>query len=122
MIIHRGLREQQGRGFGGFLGNIFRGLKPLISMGLSTGKRLLNSDMAKSIGRTALDIGKEAAKNVAVDVLTGTPMKESVDKELLSAKEKIANKIRGSGKKRKRVTHSPTSASATKKKRYCLLD
>lgn len=118
MIIHRGLREQQGRGFGGFLGNIFRGLKPLISMGLSTGKKLLNSDFAKSVGRTALDIGKEAAKNIAVDVLTGTPMQDSVDKELLSAKEKIANKIRGSGKRKRRIKHHYSD----KKKKYSLLD
>lgn len=125
MIIHRGLRYQEGRGIGGFFSSIFRGLKPLISMGLSTGKRILNSDMAKSIGRTALDIGKEAVKNVAVDVLTGKPIKESVDKELESAKEKIATKIRGSGKNRKRVKpkkHQSMNHCLAKKKKYCLLD
>jgi hypothetical protein len=110
-------RFQQGRGFGGFLSGIFRSLKPLFKMGVSVGKKVLNSDAAKTIGRTALDIGKEAAKNVAVDVLSGNNVQESLDKELQSAKSKIAEKIKGSGRKRKRKQshHTPN-------KRFCLLD
>ena len=86
-------------------------------MGVSVGKKVLNSDAAKTIGRTALDIGKEAAKNVAVDVLSGNNVQESLDKELQSAKSKIAEKIKGSGRKRKRkqLHHTPN-------KRFCLLD
>lgn len=104
MIVHRGDRFQRGRGFGSFFASIFRTLKPLVSMGLSTGKRILTSDTARSIGQTALDIGKDAAKSIAKDVLTGKNVKESVDKELEVAKEKIANKITGSGsRKRKRL-------------------
>ena len=123
MLYHRGLREQNGRGIGGFFLNLFRGLKPLASMGLSAGKKLLNSDFAKSVGRTALDIGKEAAKNVAVDVLSGKTIKESVDKELETAKDKIATKIRGSGKKRKSSKNKVEHQSCTEKKgKYCLLD
>jgi hypothetical protein len=86
-------------------------------MGVSVGKKVLTSDAAKSIGRTAIDIGKEAAKNVAVDVLSGNNVQESLDKELQTAKSKIAEKIKGSGRKRKkRTTHHIAN------KRYCLLD
>ncbi len=118
-IVHRGDRFQTGRGFGGFFSGLFRTLKPLFSMGLSAGKKLITSDAAKSFGRSALDIGKESAKQLAVDVLTGKNVKESLDKELDNAKQKIAQKIRGSGsRKRKRINNYYQNHN----KRYCLLD
>lgn len=118
-IVHRGDRFQHGRGFGGFFSGLFRSLKPLFSMGLSAGKKLITSDVAKSLGRSALDIGKETAKQVAVDVLTGKNVKESVDKELEVAKQKLAEKIRGSGsRRRKKASHHQLN----KKIRYSLLD
>lgn len=118
-IVHRGDRFQTGRGFGGFFSGLFRTLKPLFSMGLSAGKKLITSDAAKSFGRSALDIGKESAKQLAVDVLTGKNVKESLDKELDNAKQKIAQKIRGSGsRKRKRINNNYQNHN----KRYCLLD
>lgn len=101
MLVHRGLRFQSGRGIGSFFGGLFRRLKPLFSMGLSAGKKFLASDTAKQLGSTALDIGKEAAKNVAVDLLSGGDIKESLNKELDSAKSKIADKLRGGGRRRK---------------------
>lgn len=117
IMVHRGDRFQRGRGFGGFFSGLFRTLKPLFSMGLSAGKKFLTSDAAKSIGRTALDIGKESAKQVAVDVLTGRPIQESLDKELDSAKQKIAEKIKGSGqRKRKRMKFHHSN------KKYSLFD
>lgn len=119
MIVHRGDRFQRGRGFGSFFSTVFRTLKPLLSMGLSTGKKILTSEAAKSVGRTALDIGKDSLKNIAVDVLTGKNVKESLDKELESAKEKIANKISGSGsrkRKRKSIDHHKLN------KKYSLFD
>ena len=118
-MVHRGDRFQHGRGFGGFFSGLFRTLKPLFSMGLSAGKKVLTSDAAKSLGRAALDIGKESMKNVAVDVLTGKNVKESVDKELDEAKQKIAEKIRGSGQRKRKKTirhHHQLN------KKYCLLD
>jgi len=119
MIVHRGDRFQRGRGFGGFFSSIFRSLRPLASMGLSAGKKILTSDAAKAIGRTALEAGKEAAKQVAVDVLTGKNIKESFDKEIQGAREKIATKIAGSGsRKRKRLAAS----NHVLNKKYCLLD
>jgi len=91
-------------------------------MGLSAGKKVLTSEAAKSIGRTALDIGKDSAKKIAVDVLTGKNLKESVDKELESAKQQIATKISGGGaRKRKKITHQKNNHSSQAKK-YCLLD
>ena len=119
MIVHRGDRFQRGRGFGSFFASIFRTLKPLVSMGLSTGKKFLTSDTAKTIGRTALDIGKDAAKSIAKDVLTGKNIRESVDKELEVAKDKIATKISGSGsRKRKRLATTQHKLN----KKYSLLD
>lgn len=118
MLIHRGERFQSARGIGSLFSGLFRTLKPLFSMGLSAGKKILTSDVAKKIGSTALDIGKEAAKNVAVDLLEGKNIKDSLNKELESAKSQIATTIKGSGRKRKR-RHCSTS---NKRLKYSLLD
>jgi hypothetical protein len=117
-IVHRGDRFQRGRGLGGFFSGIFRTLKPLLSMGLSAGKKILTSEAAKSLGREALDAGKESLKRVAVDALTGKNVKESLDKELDEAKIKLAEKIKGSGhrKRRKSIRHHHLN------KKYSLLD
>jgi hypothetical protein len=118
LMVHRGDRFQRARGFGGFFSGLFRTLKPLFSMGLSAGKKLITSDAAKSIGRTALDIGKDSVKKVAIDVLSGKKVKESLDKELDSAKQKIAEKIKGSGQRKRKRTIKYHHSN----KRYCLLD
>ena len=100
MLFHKGERFQSGRGLGALFGGLIRTLKPLFSIGLSAGKKALQSQTAKSIGSTALDIGKQAVKNLAADLLEGRDMSESLNKELETAKTTIASKIRGSGRKR----------------------
>lgn len=120
MLIHRGERYQVGRGLGSLFSGLFRTLRPLFSKGLATGQRLLSSNLAKKVGSTALDIGKRAATNIAVDILEGKNVKESLNKELETAKSDIANKIRG-GRKRKKKTDC-TSVAKYKKRRYNLLD
>jgi len=123
MLIHRGDRFQAGRGIGGLFRGLFRGLKPLVSMGLSAGKRFLQSDLMKNVGRTALEMGKDALKNVAADALEGKNVKESLDKELDTAKSRIAQTIRGSGsRKRKKTCKKLPPALLMKKSRFCLLD
>lgn len=119
MLIHRGERFQSGRGIGSLFSGIIRGLKPLFSMGLSAGKKLLTSETAKKLGSSVLDIGKEAAKNLAVDLLEGRNLNESLDKEMQSAKSQIASKIKGAGKRRKK---SSCKGVPLKKLRYSLLD
>lgn len=88
-------------------------------MGLSAGKRLLTSDTAKKIGSSMLDIGKDAAKNLAVDLLEGKNLDESLSKEMQSAKAKIASRIKGAGRKRKK---SICKGASLKKLKYSLLD
>lgn len=100
MLFHKGERFQSGRGLGALFSGLFRTLKPLFSIGISAGNKALQSQAAKTIGSTALDIGKQAAKNLAADLLEGNDMGESLNKELQSAKNIIASKIRGSGRKR----------------------
>lgn len=119
--FHSGVRFQQGRGLGSIFGAIFRGLKPLAKMGLSAGKRFIKSDFAKNLGQTALDLGKTAATNIAVDLLEGKNFKDSAQEQLDEAKSKIAATLKGSGsRKRKRKTKN--ILKLTKAKKYCLLD
>lgn len=121
MNIHRGERIQAGRGLGNLFGSLFRGLKPLAQMGIQAGKRFLQSDFAKNVGRTALETGKDMLKNVVADVLEGQNVGESLNKEMQSAKTKIAQQIRGSGKKRKKCKPCGKQIML-KKSKFCLLD
>jgi len=73
-------------------------------MGISAGKKILTSDLARKVGSTALDIGKDTLKNVAADLIEGKEAKDSLNKGLESAKATIASQIRGSGRKRRRRT------------------
>ena len=126
MLIHRGERFQSGRGLGALFAGMLRGLKPLMSMGLSAGKKFIASDLAKNIKTTALDVGKTAVKNLASDLLEGKDLTESLNKELETAKAKVASKIRGSGRSRKRRYRNDDSSTLgnliTKKTKYNLLN
>ena len=125
MIFHTGLREQRGRGIGALFSGLLRGLKPLAQMGFRAGKRLLTSDFAKNLGKTALEAGKQAATNIAVDLLEGKNISDSAQEQLDDAKKKIANTLKGGGgcsknRNRKRKKNiSPTFPC--KKLKYNLL-
>jgi hypothetical protein len=92
---------QRGRGIGSLFSGLFRSLRPLASMGLKVGKRILNSDLAKKVGSTALEFGKEALTNVAADVLDGKSFKDSANEQLADAKARLAQTLRGGGKRRR---------------------
>lgn len=122
MLLHRGDRYQAGRGIGSLFSGLFRGLKPLVSMGLKGAKKILNSDIAKQVGSTALDIGKSTLKNVVADVIEGTDPNQSLNKGLESAKSTIASQIRGSGRKKRKRHCKPHKIVSSKRARYSLLD
>ena len=116
---HHGLRMQHGRGIGSIFSGLMRFLRPIASMGFSAGKKFLTSDVAKKIGSTALNVGKEAAKNIAVDLLEGRAFKDSANDQLDEAKKVIASTIKGSGKK-KRKRKQKQVCSFNKKAKYNL--
>jgi hypothetical protein len=124
MIFHTGLREQRGRGIGAIFSGLMRGLKPLAQMGFRAGKRFLTSDFAKNLGKSALDAGKQAVTNIAVDLLEGKNISDSAQEQLEDAKKKIATTLKGGGgcsKKRcKRKKKTPTNFPC-KKLKYHLL-
>lgn len=124
MNYHSGLRFQRGRGFGSFFSGLFRGLKPLAQMGLSAGKRFLSSDLAKNIGSSALEMGKEALTNLAVDALEGKNVNESAQQQLEQAKSKIAKTLKGGGCKRKTKANNKNNKKlkTVKDLQYNLLD
>lgn len=122
MLLHRGDRYQAGRGLGGIFASMFRGLKPLFQMGINAGRKLLGSDIAKSIGSTALEIGKDTLKNAAADLLEGNNPKDTLNKGLETAKSRIANQIRGSGKKRKKNRCKEDIFYCSKKQKFNLLE
>jgi hypothetical protein len=121
MYFHEGFRHQQGLGLGSLFGSLFRSLMPIAKMGLSAGKNFLKSNFAKKIGSQALDIGKTAATNLAVDLLEGKKFKESAADQLDEAKSKIATALKGGGRKRKHK-HSAKNNNKNCKKPFCLLE
>ena len=116
--FHEGVRFQRGRGIGSILGGLFRWLRPMASMGLNVGKKILSSDLAKKLGKTAVDIGKSAASNMAVDLLEGKAFKDTAAEQINEAKKTIATTLKGGGRKRK----GRKICKPCKKGRYSLLE
>ena len=119
---HHGVRLQHGRGIGSLFGGLMRFLKPIASMGFNVGKKILGSDVARKLGSAALDVGKSAARDIAVDLLEGKPFKESTREHMEEAKKVIANTIKGSGKHKKRKRKQITcKTTCNKRGKYNLL-
>lgn len=118
IIPHRGLRFQRGRGIGSLFSGLFRTLKPLAKMGLQAGKKFLASSTGQQLKETVKDVGKSMLKNVAADVLEGKNIGESAKEQIQDVKTKIAQSLRGSGKKRRRKNIK----NSYKRLKYSLLD
>ena len=118
---HTGLRFQQGRGFGSIFGSILRSLKPIARMGLNVGKRFLKSDFAKNLGNTALDIGKSAATNIAVDMLEGKKFTDSAQEQIDEAKQKIASTLKGGCSRKRKKKKEILNIIPKKQLKYSLL-
>lgn len=73
MLIHRGRYVQSGNGFGGFLGNIFRKVWPVIS-------NIFNSAPVKKVTSDVKDSAINAGLNLASDIIHGENVKESLEK------------------------------------------
>ncbi len=102
MRFHQGAELQRGRGFGALFSGLMRSLMPIAKVGLRAGKRVLQSDFAKNLGSKALDVGKDMVKNIAADVLSGESFSNSAANEVNTAKKRIGEAIRGSGKKKRK--------------------
>jgi hypothetical protein len=124
MNYHSGLRFQRGRGLGALFGGLMRGFAPLARLGLSAGKRLLQSDAVKNIGSALAESGRKAVTNIAADLLEGRNVAESAQNELDDARKKIASTLRGSGYRRKRKKSCQKKICGAKKNRgsFNLLD
>ncbi len=124
LTYHTGLRFQQGRGFGSIFGAILRGLKPIARLGLNAGKRFIKSDFAKNLATTAMDMGKTAATNIAVDLLEGKKFSDSAQEQIEDAKSKIATTLKGGSCKKRRRKRKALISDLTPNKqiKYSLLD
>jgi hypothetical protein len=124
MNYHVGLRQQRGRGIGSIFSGLIRGFAPIARKGLQFGKQILGSSLVKNIANSALESGKKAAINIAADLLEGKNVKNTAQKELDEAKNKIASTLRGQGPRKRKLKSKKTSATKKKKSRksYSLLD
>lgn len=122
MNFHSGIRYQRGRGLGSLFSGLMRGFAPLARMGLQAGKRLINSDIVKNVGRNVLEHGKKALVGMAADLIEGKNVKENAQAQLNEARKDIANTLRGSGRNRKRKKSCNVKCKPLKKKRFNLLE
>lgn len=122
MNFHSGVRYQRGRGLGSLFSGLMRGFAPLARMGIQAGKKLINSDVVKNIGRNVLDHGKKALVGMAADLIEGKNIKENAQAQLNEARKDIANTLRGSGRSRKRKKKCNEKCKPFKKKRFNLLE
>jgi len=120
MNYHSGLRFQRGRGLGSMFSGLLRGFMPLARMGVSAGKKLLQSDLVKNIANTALTHGKKAMLGVAADLIEGRNAKEAAQAQLNKARKDIADTLRGSGARKRKYTCRKKKKS--KRIRFNLLD
>ena len=120
MNYHLGPRYQRGRGLGSIFSALFRGLAPVARLGIRAGKSLIANPLVRQLGQNAFDAAKASARNVAMDVIEGKNLKDSVQQELEKARNKISTTLRG-GRKRKHHK-SAFKPSKKKKKFYSLLN
>jgi len=117
-MYHTGLREQRGRGIGSILSGIMRGFAPIAKLGLRAGKSLLQNPTVRNVGKQALSIAADSAKNLIADVVEGKNSEERAKEELQMARSKIASTLRGGRKRKKNIK----IVKAKKVRRYNLLD
>ena len=119
MIYHSGARIQRGRGIGSILSGLFRTVLPAVSRaGLRTAKRIVQSDVAKDIGRQMKDVAARSAVNMALDTLDGQNVGESLQNQLNSAKRDISSTLRKSIARKRSRTNKSNSEPRRKKSRY----
>jgi len=120
MRFHQGTELQRGRGLGAILGGLFRSFLPIARVGLNAGKRVLQSDYVKNLASKTLDIGKDLAKNVAANIISGSSV--SNKEELDTAKKKLSEAVRGSGRKRKFKSKKCKKNKCFNNKKFNLLE
>jgi hypothetical protein len=111
------------------LSGLFHSFAPVARLGLNLGKKLISSPLAQKVGSAAMEAAKKTAVNIAADAMSGHNVRESAQRELRDAKEKIATTLRAGRKKRlneasKRLKKKKNSKQIVKnkKKKYCILD
>lgn len=90
--IHKGPRIQRGHGIGSIISGLFRTLRPVTNVV----KNIMKNPTVKQIAKTALDVGKDAAVDIAADLIEGKDIKETAQNKLDSARTAIANQLRDS--------------------------
>ena len=92
--FHRGPRLQRGHGIGSIFSGLFRALKPIGRVISSVVKNPTVRSIAKNVGKTALDIGKDAVTDIAADLIEGKDPTETAQQKLQEARSTIAQKVR----------------------------
>ncbi len=86
MLIHRGRNIQQGSGLGGFLGNLFKRVWPVVSS-------IFSSAPVKQVASDVKDSALKAGLNLASDVIHGQNVKESLEKNAKSFGKNVGESV-----------------------------
>lgn len=88
--LHRGPYIQRGRGLGGTLSSMFKGVVPAMQV---MGKKILAEPETKNVLKTLKRSAVEAGLNVASDTLSGKKLKESLSENVTTAKKAIKKSL-----------------------------
>jgi hypothetical protein len=99
-------------------------------LGMNFGKKLISTPLAQKVGAAAADAAKKSAANIAADIIAGNNIKESAQRELKDAKEKIATTLRAGRKRKgpvkvktlKKRKSRPTTLKSKSGAKYCIFD
>jgi len=88
--LHRGPHIQRGRGIGSTLSAMFKGVLPAMQV---MGKKILASPITQEVLQTAKRSAAEAGLNVVTDALQGKKVKESISKNVSTAKKAVTDSL-----------------------------
>lgn len=125
MNYHAGPRYQRGHGIGSLLSGLFRGFMPMV-------KSVVKSPVLRNVGKQALNIGRDAAVDIAADIIEGKSPAETANERLDLARRSVAQTLRdvshppkrGRGKRKHPTSGKvkPYSTSAYKRRRRQKVD
>lgn len=133
-IVHRGNYMQHGRGLGGILASLFKGLVPLLKstakvvvrQAVRSGKKVLTSDTTKKVAKKVLASAKKnvvkAGLNATLNAIQGKDVKAGAKADLSAAKSDLGDAIKsgltGSGKRSGGRKALPISKRRSTKKKF----
>lgn len=105
MTIYQRPYIQRGRGLGSLLARLFKTVIPVASR---IGKSLISSPITRSVGTALKDSAVETMGSLGADLLRGEDLTKTLDKNLSSAKNRVATALETSTRAKPQIKKRKT--------------